>query len=143
MTCTAKRHGTSTAYDVDKCRCPEATTANMRYRKRLALRHLQGDEPRVSALGAVRRIQALMAMGWPRYFIIREALGDRGGSYLRSSYDSISVDTHRRIVELYDRLSAKQGPSNITRLRARAKGFAPPLAWDDIDTDEMPQGVAA
>jgi cobalamin biosynthesis protein CbiG len=48
-----------------------------------------------------------------------------------------------RMAALYDELSATPGPSEVAARHARERGWAPPLAWDDIDDPEdRPQGVA-
>lgn len=52
---------------------------------------------------------------------------------------------HERMVELYDELHMQ--PANHSKVEwiksyAAGKGYAPPLAWDDIDDpNERPKGV--
>lgn len=98
----------------------------------------------VPALGARRRVQALAWMGWPNREIAR-----RIGCSPRSlptllSRGRISARLAHRIADVYEQLSTVLGPSRIAAAKARQLGFAPPLAWDDIDNErERPKGVAA
>ncbi len=41
-----------------------------------------------------------------------------------------------RISDLYEELQLSHGPSGIARRRAEAKGWPPPLAWDDDTIDD-------
>lgn len=85
--------------------------------------------------GFVRRLQALACLGW-RYEDLTERLGcayqtitavpDRG---------VVARALHDKMVALYDQLQHQQGPSRIVAIKARNKGWHPPAAWDDIDTD--------
>lgn len=103
---------------------------------------------KTSSLGSQRRIHALQAIGWSRDRIAVEMGYKDGGafSYLMST-DTIRIVTAERIREVYERLSMTvpqgQGASRA-RTWARRHGYAPPLAYDDIDDpSETPKGVAA
>jgi len=97
-----------------------------------------GHVPRI---GAVRRLQALMAMGWSHDRLEAEgAPGSRNLMYREGHL--ISIGRWRQIREVYDRLSMTPGPSERTRRWAQALGYAPPLAWDD-DTIDDPQAEPA
>lgn len=91
------------------------------------------------SLGTARRIQALAAIGWP----LRE-LGpkiDRAASNASAVMRRTTVRTRTAAAydELYRRLLLTPGPSDAARRFARAQGWQPPLAWDDIDDpDEQP-----
>jgi hypothetical protein len=97
----------------------------------------------VESAGTVRRIQALMVLGWTAQLI---------GEYAGSSEDSVRVllrrqgkcraSTARRIAAAYRQLSMTPGPSNRGRIAALGKGWVPPLAWDNIDRDPRPPAVA-
>lgn len=87
------------------------------------------------AIGAIRRVQALCALGWTI-----EALADELGvavgtvQRLRAGASSrVAVTVARSVREGYDRLSMTPGPSARTAAAARSQGCFPPLAWDDID----------
>lgn len=91
----------------------------------------------VPAVGAARRLQALMRMGWrmsdmaanaTEYHLINKV---RTAPYLR-----IQAANFLRIQEMYDRLSMKVGPSNQNRTKAARFGYAPPLAWDEDTIDD-------
>jgi hypothetical protein len=88
----------------------------------------------VPSVGAVRRVQALMALGW------RKAdLADQGvpaGQLVARSRDLIGVTRWRQVREVYDRLSMTPGPSQAARDRAAARGYLPPLAWDEETIDD-------
>lgn len=107
---------------------------------------LRGIPREVSAVGAARRIQALMALGYsyrdigaamgvthdvPRHIVVMR-------KYVRRS-------TAERVAEVYERLCMTPAPDSqrakYARTIARKNGWAPPLAWDDIDNEaEQPHG---
>ena len=97
-------------------------------------------EPFVPKVGAVRRIQALIAIGYPHHEQQRIS-GVQTHTVLSQRGRWITASTHPAIARMYDDLSMVPGPSSISRARAAARGYAPPLAWDDIDRDEMPTTV--
>ena len=113
--------------------------------RRLAAGSFVPDENgHMNPIGAVRRLRALVAIGWSLEAVARE-----GNLNLRVVKDTaadrwpvIEARTHRRIVAVYDRLSMTppnpmtnqaKGAATRARARARAAGWAPPLAWDNID----------
>ncbi len=88
----------------------------------------------VPSVGAVRRVQALMALGWRKADL--EAEGVPTGQLVTRSRDLISVEGWRQVRDVYDRLSMTLGPSQAARDRAAARGYHPPLAWDDETIDD-------
>lgn len=133
-------HGTASAYTRARCRCPDARNAWRLYKKR----GREGRRPPgyVSVMGVRRRLQALASIGYTITDIstlssvpfptVRDLIHPwiRGG---------VSARLDRQFRALYARLSGTPGPSHRAALRARAKGWAPPLAWNDIDDpDEKP-----
>ena len=101
----------------------------------------------VPAHGARRRLQALAALGWSTR-VIAEKIGSHYRPLLKISSgerESVRLDNHQRIARVFRELSAvvPSGHSaNITRGWAAKNGYAPPLAWDDIDDPrERPKGV--
>lgn len=140
-----KRHGTQSGYKDYRCRCGTCRLAMARAANVYKLRRAaNGGRPlMVDKLGSVRRLQALMALGWPRRELARIA-GYRGDAFaliLNSSRRMVTIDTARRIDELFDRLSMTHGPSARTRQIAAERGWPPPLAWNDIDNPaEQPTG---
>lgn len=94
-------------------------------------------EPFVPKVGAVRRIQALLALGWP-HAELSTRCGMRTATVLRQQGRWVTRSTHDAIAAVYRDLSAKPGPSPITRRRAERLGYLTPIAWHDIDHDLEP-----
>lgn len=139
--CPGTRHGDATAYQSYGCRCDDAKAAQATYRKRLRWRHHKGDVIRVPAWRVHRRIRALQALGWPipelrtrlGYAVTGDWLIDADAVHYRTAV-FLKVDA------LYRELCMTVGPSRWTRTWAVGRGYAPPLAWDDIDDpDERPK----
>lgn len=91
-----------------------------------------------TAVGATRRVQALVALGWPQVELCRRTGISRGAmSHIaRGNVARTSRVRARLIAELYEQLSMTPGPSQHAREHAAARGWAPPLAWDDDTIDE-------
>lgn len=86
----------------------------------------------VPMLGAQRRVQALMRLGWTHAHM-RE-IGRCDTTHPASGcYDTMLARKWRQIDALYRQLHMKPGPSTKTIARARSARHAPPLAWVDID----------
>lgn len=141
--CSSHRHGTYSDYRIG-CRCPEAREDQRLYQKRIRERRAL---PRlVDRTGTVRRLQALAALGW-RWQDMAEALGKTSWQNVQAmaigkSHRLVTRATAAGVARIYGRLSGHLGPSEVTRRRAVAKGWAPPLAWDDIDDpDATPRGL--
>ena len=122
------------------CRCQtcrDAKAALQRgYRKH---RYLNRGSTTAPITGTRRRLQALAAIGWNS-----DALAEITGIHPKQIQEYTSANTRRAFVYLstartvadaYNKLSMTHGPSHITAGRAKAKGWAPPLAWDDDDLD--------
>ena len=97
-----------------------------------------------TTIGIQRRVQALYALGWTAAQIGREC-GVRHDPILRLMQRDAEFVRHEyaaKVVEVYERLAMAPAPESraATRIRrlARERGYVPPLAWDDIDTDEAP-----
>ena len=102
-----------------------------------SLRGIYTEQPsgHVPRVGVVRRVQALMAMGWSHH-----ELGQAGvpntARLLTGTGNLVTIQRWREISELYDRLSMTPGPSPQTRGWAKTLGYAPPLAWDEDTIDD-------
>lgn len=99
----------------------------------------------VPAFGAVRRIQALLMMGWS-HDDLSEVTGliTRRVARQARGPQSIRAKNWRAIDRAFRALQTRRGPSPKARDLARGRGYAPPAAWDNIDNPhERPQGVAA
>jgi hypothetical protein len=100
-----------------------------------ARRYLARGPMRVDSTGTRRRLQALAVMGWPSE-AIGARLGVQGRVVAGWRYGPrVDRSTAARVARLYDELWDKRGPSNSTAVRARNKGWLPPLAWNDEDLD--------
>lgn len=133
----ARHHKTGTLPACDPCKAAMA-----RYQNRRELMAMRGDRATVPARGTVRRIRALVAIGWPM-----PMLSERLGAATPQTIQNLSrkppgariqVATARKINDLYVDLCMTPGPSRISATRARNKGWIPPLGWDDIDRDPEP-----
>lgn len=95
----------------------------------------------VPAVGTVRRLQALVAIGYSQRYL-GQRLGIRhetNTSALFRRHDFVTAATAARVNDLFDELSMTPGGSRRSIARAKANGWAPPLAWDDIDDpNEIP-----
>jgi len=88
----------------------------------------------IPCVGASRRLQALMRMGW-RMQDIAETRADyyRINSIRTQRHGRVTAESHLYVADLYDKYSMREGPSKTNRTKAAKYGYAPPLAWDDID----------
>lgn len=143
------RHGTVAGYRRgcrDRC-CKEGVN---RYHQLRHLKELRG-EPLTDlqpALGTRRRLQALMALGWSLSRLATHTGIDP--TYLRvivRQNQRVTTAIAETVATTYDALSMTLPPSTTRGERqglarslryARERGFAPPLAWDDIDNDPEP-----
>lgn len=120
------------------CRC-ESCRGNARlYYKRRRAR--QGHSPLVPAIGTERRLQALAWMGWSTkeiadrigenpYYLIQVRNGYRG---------EVRLVLHRKVAKFYDKHQMVHftGPrAKHVSAVAKLRGWAPPLAWDNIDDE--------
>lgn len=103
------------------------------------------SEPFVPRVGTVRRLRALMRMGWPAREINTRlhALGiaDRRAAenMLNSPGRWVTRSHHDAVASVYRELSHVPGPSERSRRRAEKAGYPGPAQWDDIDHDEAPE----
>lgn len=102
-----------------------------------------GQVPRlVPRVGTQRRLQALMAIGYSHADFGRILGRSRNYTYELMAPDKLVTErTAGLIADLYDRLCMTPptgGYASRTRKWAARQGFAPPLAWDDIDHDPAP-----
>lgn len=133
------QHTRATDYGNYGCRCPGARTARERQRKQ---RHLR--PPRyVDATGARRRIQALMAIGHSQNDLAqalgRKRAGSLGPFLWQRGRHQVTYELHERIRQVYEQLWDKPGTGKRAALvseHAAAKGWPPPLWWDDDVIDD-------
>lgn len=101
----------------------------------------------VDATGARRRLQALARLGWSAYELERLAGAGRG-TFGQVLYNRtyVTVAKHAVISGLYERFAMTPCTSPTAGRTARTaarKGWASGMAWDDIDRDSAPVGLAA
>lgn len=140
------RHGSVAGYSAHRkageptCRpCKDAVA---RYQADREKRRYLGDPHRSDAQPIVRRLRALYALGWTAEHIAKAGGWSRAESVHRlAQVKYVTSPTREKVYRAYAALSGKRGPSDATRARAVAAGYAPPLAWDDIDRDTAPQGL--
>lgn len=96
----------------------------------------------VRNVGARRRVEALLAMGWRHsdisaaMFAAQPACGTRSQVILHQVGEWVTRRSHDAVRAAYDQLSATPGPSSKTRRLAAKYGYAPPLAWDEGVIDD-------
>lgn len=131
--CSARYHDTHVAYTRWGCRCPKAREEARIYRKRL--RHGRQPPGRVPALGTARRLRALAAAGysWPDLAAHLGVSRQRVGRLASDPDGLVYARTAATIVSLFTALAATPGRSTDARAFAARQGWAPPMAWDDID----------
>jgi hypothetical protein len=103
----------------------------------LAVTHPDPSPPgSVPCLGVLRRLQALLAMGWPHDDLdVRTGLDTEG--LLFRGHGWVPAHVYDVVDRVYNMLSMTPGPCPRTRDIARDAGYTPPLAWDD-DTIDNP-----
>lgn len=135
----------------DGSRVPSKRITPRVEQKILAVRLDLADGARVDSVGAVRRVQALVALGWSQSKICVR-LGIQRSNFTDISQGrrtEITVAHDKAIRALYAEWSMQLPPQaewrdKISASRARnfakAAGWLPPLAWDDDELDG-PAGV--
>ncbi|AEI11843.1 hypothetical protein Celgi_1324 [Cellulomonas gilvus ATCC 13127] len=101
----------------------------------------------VDATGAMRRVRALVAIGWSvRALELRTGLGrqalDRLAAGEPRCLARTAIDVRRAYDELWDSAPTGAGATKA-RKRAAAAGWVPPLAWDDDAIDDPAAHPAA
>lgn len=99
----------------------------------------RGSGEEVPAVGTIRRVQALLALGHT-HETITLASGCSSSCRLTASNPPPRVTraVADGIAQAFAALCMTPGPSARTRARAAASGYVPPLGWDDIDNDPTP-----
>ena len=139
------RHGeTSTCYNGHKCRCDDCRASKSIARNHYdwETRRRQGRDVWIPSTGTMRRLQALAVIGWST-----AEIAARMGSHYRPLQKiragervRVHISTARRVYDVFEELCMRvrdDRAARIVRFRAAANGWLPPLAWDDIDADEM------
>lgn len=106
-----------------------------------------GAKRPVPALGAHRRVQALVARGWSLSSLAIQLGWTPANFWSMMQRPVVGAKTHLAIAALYEQLWDREPPRDDWHARAsytravnyaERRGWLPPLAWDDIDTDAEP-----
>ena len=129
------------------CNLRRRTSVRLSTQERMLAVKLERSNSRsfIDSLGTARRLQALAWCGWTNAEIAKRAgLWQNTLSDLRAHrYPSVYASTAVTIANIYEELSLLDGGDELSRRKAIRMGWAPPMAWDDIDLDARPNGVAA
>lgn len=96
----------------------------------------------VPAIGTMRRLQALAALGWSARSVMERSGISEGSLHTirRGERRYVEIATHRKVTAVYDALSMALPPetraSRATRAKAAKKEWPPPMAWDDLGIDD-------
>ncbi|WP_425824755.1 hypothetical protein [Streptomyces fractus] len=90
----------------------------------------------ITETGLTRRLRALGVLGWPFAEIHQVCGGPKSTALCRAARTGhITPAIRTAVLTAWQELSHRPGPSDISRARALAAGWAPPLAWDHDDDD--------
>ena len=132
------KHGTITMATTGGCREDCCRPIASRYTETWRLRKLRGIEVVVDSARSVRKVRALRALGWTESMLAAEMGMSQQSLNNVVRRARIKATTAQRIDALYARLEMVIPPdtryTRESRARAQANGWAPPLAWDDIDS---------
>lgn len=124
------------------CRCTPCRLGGTR--RRQEIRHLIATgqwEGRTNPTGSMRRLRALVAIGWCDQYLA-DALGHRNRSRIYDITSGLCAyllpTTVHAIADLYEMLHTVDGPDPRAPNRARRNGWHTPDAWspDTIDDPE-------
>lgn len=100
-----------------------------------------GERGWVPAVGTMRRVHALNAIGWPNQVLCRRLGYPASARSLQfGRRDRVMAATARVVDALYHELRDVPGPSTRVREASRNRGWLGPVWWDD-DTIDDPQHV--
>lgn len=147
--CRADRHGTEHAALNRGCCCADAVEALRLARgRRRTGRALAPLGQYVDATGTRRRLQALIVIGHSTTALAEHLQVTRQAVADILTRDRVHPATSARVAAIYGPLSAAPPTLNLSLTdtdrgylrraidRARALGYMPPLAWDDVDIDD-------
>jgi hypothetical protein len=116
-------------------------SATGRYQKWAKNARANGISLKVNPRGVKRRLEALQALGYSYAELGAIAGKDRTTVAKWMTKTWFERATAKTVYDLYDYLHMTPSTgvaAKRTRTLAKKRGFAPPLAWDDIDTDRWP-----
>lgn len=102
---------------------------------------LAADHDLMDAIGTRRRLQALVAFGWPQAHLAAK-LGVTPGNFgPLLGQDQVTAARHRAVVALFDRLQLQPGPSSRAAAYGLKRRWALPFQWDEDTIDEPEAGI--
>jgi len=154
-TAAARRAGVGADAAVDAARGRRARVRASTAAALLAVPAVPAGEDLVPATGTRRRLEALAARGWSQARLAAETGLSAHGLVLvlGAAAPRVRARTAAAVAAAYDRLWAAAPPAGTPQARAAAsrardlaaaRGWAPPLAWDDTDLDDpaaRPHGI--
>lgn len=81
-------------------------------------------------------VEALAVLGWSWPLLQRRLALPRQTLMFRRARPRVRAEYARQVRDLYDELSMRRGLSAHAVGRAAARGWLPPLAWDEEDLDD-------
>lgn len=136
------RHGERRGYYAHRAdgeeACESCKRAAAAAEQRYELARMHGRSGRVLAIGTQRRLRALQAIGWT-LTAIAEDIGtkrSRVEKWCSEDRTYVYTTTAARVADVYERLCMGRPTgqwATRTRNMAARKGYAPPLAWLNID----------
>ena len=92
----------------------------------------------VVAVGTARRLRALVAYGYPQRDLCAR-IGQSTGwcsDVVTGRSERVTASSARAVADLFRQLQMVPGTDRNARRRAKAKGWLPPLAWDEDRIDD-------
>ena len=92
----------------------------------------------VVAVGTARRLRALVAYGYPQRDLCAR-IGQSAGwcsDVVTGRSERVTASSARAVAELFTQLQMVPGTDRRARRRAKARGWLPPLAWDEDRIDD-------
>lgn len=97
----------------------------------------------VPGVGTMRRLQALVAFGYPRSYLAgRLGIAPSNATHLFRGADRVTAGTARRAEALFTELQMAPGPSNRARNDGKRRRWVLPFAWNEDEIDD-PAAVPA
>lgn len=97
-----------------------------------------GQNGYIPAIGAARRLQALIANGWAQSELaeLLDAEVARISDLVHGKQEFVTADRYRSICDLFDKLQLVPGSSKHARTVSVKHGWALPLEWDEELIDD-------
>ncbi|MFL0579451.1 hypothetical protein [Dietzia sp. 179-F 9C3 NHS] len=96
------------------------------------------DDAVVNGVGSRRRLQALVAAGWPQTDLAQRCnwAYNHLNWFLNQEHAGLTAAAARRIAAVFNDLQLQQGPSRRAQRLAERRGWQPALAWEEDSIDD-------